>query len=102
MFFVFLDTGHVTITLENRFFKFLQMPYSLAYDRIIHEETKLGPLLGKQNIQDKELFPSPVYRKTWIKNHDAALFYFCLLVFTCLLGHACAYPQDLIMKEYCT
>ena len=80
---------------------FLQISsYSLTYECIIHEETKLVPLLGKQNIQDKELYPSAVYRKTWVKNHDAALFYFCLLVFTCLLGHARAYPQDLIMKEY--
>lgn len=81
---------------------FLQISsYLLAYERIIHEETKLVPLQRRQNTQDKELYPSAVYRETWIKNHDAAIFYFCLLVFTCLLGHTWAYPQDLIMKEYC-
>ena len=45
-------------TLENCFF---QIPsYSRAYVRIIQEKTKsqvpLGPLLGKQNIQPKEVY----------------------------------------------
>ena len=44
-------------TLENCFFQILS--YSCAYLLIIYEKTKdqvpLGPLLGKQNIQAKEV-----------------------------------------------
>ena len=45
-------------TLENCFFQISF--YSLAYVRIIYEKTKvqvpLGPLLGKENIQAKEVY----------------------------------------------
>ena len=45
-------------TLENRFFQILSS--SRAYLRVMYEKTKgkvpLGPLLGKQNIQAKEVY----------------------------------------------
>ena len=44
--------------LENRFFQILC--YSRAYLRVMYEKTKgkapLGPLLGKQNIQAKQVY----------------------------------------------
>ena len=54
LFFQYRPCGN---TLENCFFQILS--YSCAYLLIIYEKTKdqvpLGPLLGKQNIQAKEV-----------------------------------------------
>ena len=48
--------------LENRFFQISF--YSRAYVRIVYKKTKgqipLGPFLGKQNIQAKEVYSSYV------------------------------------------
>ena len=56
--FCFPNTGHVIILQENCFFQISS--YSRTYLRIIYEKTKgqvpMGPLLGKQNIQAKEVY----------------------------------------------
>ena len=58
MYVLFSQYSSCDNTLENCFFQI--SCYSRAYVRIIYEKTKgqvsLGPLLGKQNIQAKEVY----------------------------------------------
>ena len=57
------------IPLGNSFFQISS--YSCAYLRIIYEETMgqvpLGPLLGKQNIQAKEVYSKKQIEIIWLE-----------------------------------